>query len=147
MSSDHDPRAGTGLPSEEELLREARALLPAVDNEPRPGFAARVAARAAEQRANKAGTRVGWLGWLLPGASLACAAALALLMFSGPRAPKPGALAKDQRVEILEAPKVELAMAERLELYQQLTLIENADALDELDVVAHLHQLRPEAKP
>jgi hypothetical protein len=40
-----------------------------------------------------------------------------------------------------------LQLAQRLELYEELSLAENAEALEELDVVASLHRLPPTPRP
>jgi hypothetical protein len=147
MSVDsRDPGSRDGLPSEAELLQQARALLPPLGSEPRPGFAGRVAARAAERQAQRG---FPWLRWALPTAALAGVAALALVVARPHAQQGPGAeLASGDRVEqILQAQPVELAMAERLELYQQLTLVQNEDALEDIDVVARLDQLKPGATP
>jgi hypothetical protein len=142
-----DVPTGPELPSEAELLREARALLPPVDAEPRPGFAARVAARAAEQNPRRS-LGATWRRWALGGgAVLAGAAALVIAALPHARPQAPALVAENDPHALLRAPGGELAMAQRLDLYENLTLVQNEDALEEMDVVAVLHELKPEAKP
>ena len=45
------------------------------------------------------------------------------------------------------APGEELLVAQRLELFEDLSVVQNQDALRDLDVVAQLHTLAPEGKP
>ena len=146
MSADNrDLQTQSEGPDEAELLRQARELLPRVDAEPRPGFAARVAARAADERNHSFGAR--WLRWAIPLGALAAAAAAILIVF-GPHVHRPVAVAKNDDTELLlHSSENELAMAERLELYENLTLLQNEAALEDLDVVAALHQLKPETNP
>jgi len=153
MTTDsRDPRApdatpdarAAALPEEAELLRQARALLPAVDAEPRPGFAARVAARAVEQQVRPAGAP--WWRWAFGGGALAAAAAALLLAVLPAHRAAPVELAANDRTElILRSSGGELAVAQRLELYEDLQVVQNEDALEDLDVVEALDQL--EARP
>ena len=162
MSSEQSPGRGRALPSEEELLREARALMPPVGAEPRPGFAARVALRAAEVHAQPAGAP--WWRLALGGGALAAAAGAIALISSMHHAPassrqppmasrerpaaQPGEqLVSNDRAALLQASGGDLQVAQRLELYEDLTLLQNEDALEELEVVEVLHQLHPKARP
>jgi len=103
------------------------APLPAV--EPRPGFARRVAARAAELRPRPVGAP--WWRWVFGGGLAAAAAAAALLIA------RPGPRANGE----------ELLLAQRLELFEDLSVVQNQDALRDLEVVAVLHTLSPTGKP
>ncbi len=160
MSSEQSPGAkAPALPSEDELLRQARALMPAIDAEPRPGFAARVALHASEGNAKPAGAA--WWRFAFGGGALVAAAGAVALFFSLHHAPAPIAtninpnppgaalseLAANDRAMLLRASGGDLEISQHLELYEDLTLLQNEDALEELDVVEVLHQLRPEAKP
>jgi hypothetical protein len=40
-----------------------------------------------------------------------------------------------------------MVVAQRLDLYEDLNVVQNQDALRDLEVVAVLHTLRPEGKP
>lgn len=103
------------------------ARLPAV--EPRPGFAARAAARAAELRPRPIGAP--WWRWAV-GGGLAAAAAAAALLIARPA---------------LHANGEELLLAQRLELFEDLNVVQNQDALRDLEIVAVLHTLSPTGKP
>ena len=115
---------------ERDLLREGTltvAPLPAVV--PRPGFAERAAARASELRPRPLGAP--WWRWAF-GAGLtaaAVAAAAVLIARPAPRASE------------------ELIVAQRLELFEDLNVVQNQDALRDMDVVEVLHTLQPEGKP
>ena len=143
-----DNQRGTpGAAEDEALLREALCLLPAVpQQEPRPGFAQRVAARAAEAQGRS------WLTTLLaepafrwPMSGAAVAGALALIVVArGPvQQAMPGGEVLAQ--EVPAGP--ELALAQRLDLYEDLTVVQDQDALEDLDVVSVLHELQTEGKP
>jgi hypothetical protein len=144
--------------SEEELLREARALLPALEGqEPRPGFALRVAL-AAEARRTRSfgeillGEGAAQRGMRLGIAGLAAAAAVLVALQPTEREvtrPEPGlGAAAELAAEAAPAsPEPELALLRGLELYQELPLAGQAGDLGELDVVAALHQLSPEGRP
>ena len=109
------------------LLREAREVVPPLPAfEPRAGFAASVALAARDQRL--AGPSR-WLRWAFGGVAVAGVAAGAL-MLARP-APRPG----------------ELLLAQRLELYEDLPVLQHQEALEDLDVVSVLHELQPEGKP
>jgi hypothetical protein len=116
------------IPGEDEMVREARALMPALpDREVRVGFAARVALEARDRRTSFAG----WLRWSLGGLALAGTAAAALFV-------------------AVPAPRHdnELAMAEQLGLFEDLAVVQNQQALEDLEVVEVLHTLPPpEARP
>src|SRR4051812_44638242 len=115
---------------ESDLLREGTAIvaaLPALD--PRPGFAARAAARASELRPRPLGAP--WWRWAF-GGGLAAAAAAAAVLLARPAPRTSGE---------------ELVVAQRLELFEDLNVVQNQDALRDLEVVAVLHTLAPEGKP
>jgi hypothetical protein len=118
-----------GCTEERDLLREASLIvppLPAVDA--RPGFASRTAARASELRPRPLASP--WLRWALAG-GVAAAAAAAAVLIARPARP----------------PGDEIVVAQRLELFEDLNVVQNQDALRDLEVVAVLHTLRPEGKP
>ena len=68
--------------------------------------------------------------WALAGGVAAAAAAAAVLIARPARAPGD-----------------EMVVAQRLDLFEDLNVVQNQDALRDLDVVAVLHTLRPEGKP
>lgn len=111
---------------------EARALFgPLPDREPRAGFAATVALAA---RDRQGAPLLAWLRWSLGGLSLAGAAAVAVVLAQPVvRGPVSGADA--------------LVVAQRLDLYEDLPVLQNQEALEDLDVVEALHLLSPEARP
>jgi len=112
-----------------ELLQSARGVIaPLPPVEPRVGFAAMVALNA---RGRRVSAFTQWLRWALGGAALAGAAALALVvaMPAGP------------------SRNHEVIIAQRLELFEDMTVLQNQQALEDLEVVAVLHQLQPEAQP
>jgi len=114
---------------EGDLLRQGMSVVPPVPAvEPRPGFAGRIAARAGELRPRPLGAP--WWRWAL-GGGLAVAAAAVLIAHPVRRA----------------APGDELIVAQRLDLFEDLSVVQNQDALRDLDVVAVLHTLRPEGQP
>jgi hypothetical protein len=135
---------------EGELLRTARELMPAVDAEPRPGFAARVALRAADEHAKPFGAP--WWRFAFAGGTVAVAAA-ALMLALGPTTPstatsvQPVPVASNDAHSLLRAQGADLALAQRLDLYEELSLVQNEEALEDLEVVAQLHTLPAEAKP
>jgi anti-sigma factor RsiW len=117
---------------EHDLLASARAsIAPLPAEEPRPWFAARVAARAAELRPRPVGAP--WWRWAFAGGA-AGAVALAILLV-------PRIAGRDG------APREDLMVAQRLDLYEDLNVVQNQDALEELDLVEVLHTLQPEGKP
>src|SRR5262249_46172989 len=114
------------IPSDDELLAEGRQVLPPLpDVEPRAGFAAMVALNARDAMTPKFAA---WLRYALGGLALAGAAAVAGVIASPgpPRSP-------------------EVMVAQRLELLEDMTVMQNQQALEDLEVVAVLHQL--EARP
>jgi anti-sigma factor RsiW len=118
-----------GCAEERDLLREGMSIvprLPAADA--RPGFAARAAARASEARPRP--LAAAWLRWALAGGVAAAAAGAAVLIARPARAPGD-----------------EIVVAQRLELFEDLNVVQNQDALRDLEVVAVLHTLQPEGKP
>jgi hypothetical protein len=88
-----------------------------------------VAARAAELRPRPVGAP--WWRWAF-GGGLAAAAAAAAVLIARP-APRPSG--------------EELLVAQRLELFEDLNVVQNQDALQDLEVVAVLHTLTPTGKP
>ena len=147
MASLQSDNQGTTA-EDEALLREARRLLPAAEQQdPRPGFAQRVAARAAEAQGRS------WLTslltapafrWTMSGAAVAGALAL-FVVVRGPvqvaKAPAGEVIAQD----LPAGP--ELLLAQRLDLYEDLSVVQEQEALEDLDVVEVLHELQPEGKP
>jgi len=121
--------ACTACREENELLQSAREVIaPLPAAEPRVGFAAMVALNARDRRAPGFAH---WLRWALGGAALAGAAALALVVAM------PGGSLRSREVMI----------AQRLDLFEDMTVLQNREALEDLDVVSVLHQLQPEAQP
>lgn len=117
------------LPDEQALLREARELLrPLPPEEPRAGFAARVALAARDERR----PLLGWLRWSLGGVALASAATLSVVL----------AIPRSAPVSHGE----EVLLAQRLELYEDMDVLQHQEALEDLDVVEALQTLQ-EAKP
>jgi len=113
----------------EELLASARSVIsPLPSVEPRAGFAAMVALTARDRRGSAFSA---WLRWALGGLAVAGAAALVAVIASpGPR----------HRAD-------ELMFAQRLELYEDMSVMQNQEALEDLDVVEVLHKLQPEGQP
>ncbi len=97
---------------------------------PRLGFAARVAARATELHPRPIGAP--WWRWAFGGGLAATAAAAVAVLIARP-APRPN--------------EEELMVAQRLELFEDLSVVQNQDALRDLEVVSVLHTLTPEGKP
>lgn len=115
------------IPGEDELLREARILMPPLpDHEPRAGFAAMVALNARDRRRPFAA----WLRWSFAGLAAAGAAALALAVAMPP-----------------PHHEEDVVLAQRLDLFEDLSVVQNQQALEDLDVVEVLHTLQPEARP
>jgi hypothetical protein len=152
LQSDNQSAVPGGPAEDEALLREARRLLPAVpQQDPRPGFAQRVAARAAEAQERS------WLAtlfaapafrWSMSGAAVAGALAVAVVTQVVARSPGPVVPAPAGEVIAQELPAgPELALAQRLDLYEDLSVVQEQEALEELDVVSVLHELQPEGKP
>lgn len=119
--------ACAGCREERDLLVSARALLlPLPEMEPRAGFAARVALDARDLRHSPFDR---WLRWTAGGLATAAAAAVLVAVLPGPR----------------QAGGDELKLAQRLELYEDLAVLQNQQALEDLEVVSVLHTL--EARP
>jgi anti-sigma factor RsiW len=111
------------------LLREARVLVPALRaTEPRPGFAARVAHNAAAARKSPASDLWRWALGALAAAGLA---AVALAVFG----------------KWPEQASLDMRVAQRLDLYEDMAVMQHQQALEDLDVVAVLHTLHAEARP
>lgn len=114
---------------ERDLLLAARALIhPLPAREPRAGFAASVAFGARDRRAN-AFSR--WLRWAFGGAAAAGVAAVAAALLVPMRT---GAGRGD-----------EVTIAQRLDLFEDLAVLQNREALEDMEVVSVLHTL--EARP
>jgi anti-sigma factor RsiW len=117
--------------AERDLLREGLSVVaPLPATAPKPWFAARVAARAADARPRPVGAP--WWRWAF-GGGLAAAAVAAGAVFLARPLPRPAA---DEAV-----------LAQRLDLFEDLNVVRNQDALRDLDVVEVLHTLQPEGKP
>lgn len=137
------------LAEELELLRGARALLPLqAPFEPRPGFAARVAANAAEEHVRPVGAA--WMRWVF-GSGVALAGAAALMVWVVPQLGSTGAggpqVAQGDGVEAtaILAMNGDFAVAQRLELLEDLPVLQNQEALEDLDTIRDLQLL--EAAP
>jgi anti-sigma factor RsiW len=112
---------------ERDLLTAALSVVrPLPDFEPRAGFAARVALNARDARA----PFVQWLRFSLGGLAVACAAGLAVV------ATLPAQRHGD-----------EVLVAQRLELFEDLAVVQHQQSLEDLEVVEVLHTLGPEARP
>ena len=111
---------------ERDLLAAAAPLIsPMPPREPRPGFAAMVALNARDRRR----PFVRWRRWSLGGVAAGMAALAAAILI--PAAPP-------QRSE-------EVRIAQRLDLFEDLAVVQHREALEDLEVVAILHTL--EARP
>jgi anti-sigma factor RsiW len=120
----------SGCAEERDLLQQGTSLLgPNRRAEPRPGFPVRVAARAAELRVRPVGAP--WWRWAF-GAAVAAAAIAAVVVV----APRSGSV-----------PGEEVLVAQRLDLFEDFNVVQNQDALRDIDVVAQLHKLGPEGNP
>ncbi|HZR09345.1 MAG TPA: zf-HC2 domain-containing protein [Myxococcales bacterium] len=112
---------------ERDLLVSAREVIaPLPAREPRAGFAATVALSARDRRGDPFSR---WLRWAFGGiaaASVAVAAAAVLV----PARPEHGD---------------EVKIAQRLELFEDLGVLQNREALEDIEVVSVLHTL--EARP
>jgi predicted anti-sigma-YlaC factor YlaD len=112
---------------ERDLVAAARSLLqPLPPLEPRVGFAAKVAFTARDRRGSPL---VRWLRWVAGGACVATATVAAAILLTGPMEPR-----GDTAV-----------LAQRLDLFEDLTVLQNRDALENIEVVSVLHEL--EARP
>jgi hypothetical protein len=116
--------------NDDELLAEGLRVFPRLpalsDGEPRAGFAAMVALNARDAR--KPFTQ--WLRFSLGGLALASAAGLLLAV----------AVPKQQHTD-------DLVLAQRLELFEDMTVMQNQQALEDLDVVEVLDKVVPQANP
>jgi anti-sigma factor RsiW len=114
---------------ERELLLSARGLIePLPPRDARVGFAAKVAYEARDRRATAFAR---WLRWAFSGVAAAGLAAVGVaLLVPAP----PVALASD-----------EVRIAHRLELFEDLAVLQNREALEDIEVVSVLHTL--EARP
>jgi anti-sigma factor RsiW len=113
---------------EHDLLAQGRSLIaPLPRKDPRAGFAATVALAARDGRVSPFAQR---LRWSVGGLALAGVAAVAVVVAT-PVAPPPRG--------------DELVLAQRLDLFEDMTVMQNQEALEDLDVVAELHTL--EARP
>jgi len=119
---------------ERNLLEASRSILQpgpaAVDA--RPWFATKVAARAAELRPRPVGAP--W--WRLAFGGLAAGALAAVALVAVPAL---------QRHEA--APREEMILAQRLDLFEDLGIVQNQEALEDFEVVEVLHTLGPEGRP
>lgn len=114
---------------ERDLLLSARNLIaPLPPREPRTGFAAAVALDARDHRGNAFAR---WLRWALGGVAAAGVAAVAAAVLIPVH---PGAPGSD-----------EVKIAQRLDLFEDLAVLQNREALEDLEVVSVLHVL--EARP
>jgi len=115
--------ACAGCREERDLLASARALLlPLPPMEPRVGFAAKVALDARDLRRSPFES---WLRWTAGGVATAAAAALLVAVLPAPR----------------QGGSEELKLAQRLDLYEDLAVVQNQQALEDLEVVSVLHTL------
>jgi len=127
--------AGCAACEEERRLLEASrdVVQPGPAVEARPWFATKVAARAAELRPRPVGAP--W--WRLAfGGGLAAGALAALALVAVP------ALQKHE-----PAPREEMILAQRLDLFEDLGIVQNQEALEDFEVVEVLHTLGPEGRP
>jgi len=119
---------------ERQLVEASRMVLqPLRAGDPRPWFATKVAARAAEVRPRPIGApwwRVAFGGGLVAGA----VAAAALIIVPALQRPQP-------------AVRDEMILAQRLDLFEDLGIVQNQDALEDFEVVEVLHTLQPEGRP
>ncbi len=117
-----------GCREERDLLAAARGVIqPLPAGEPRVGFAAKVAFDARDLRASPFRR---WLRWVAGGAALG-AAAMAAAMALAPRMDRLGS--------------ENAVLAQRLDLFEDFAVLQNREALEDLEVVAVLHTL--EARP
>ena|SRR5690349_3992974 len=115
--------ACAGCREERDLLASARSLLlPLPPMEPRAGFAVQVALNARDLRRSPFES---WLRWSVGGIATAAAAAVLVAVLPAPR----------------QGASDELKLAQRLELYEDLAVVQNQQALEDLDVVSVLHTL------
>jgi predicted anti-sigma-YlaC factor YlaD len=116
-----------GCREERDLLASALGVMrPLQDREPRAGFAATVALAARDSRRPFAQ----WLRFSFGGLAMASAAAVAMLIAT-PVRPQ----------------SAEVQLAQRLDLFEDMSVMQNQAALEDLEVVEVLHQIAPEAHP
>ena len=114
---------------ERDLLAAAQTVMaPLPGREPRVGFAAMVAVNARDQRS---APFLRWLRWSFGGVAAAAVAAVAAGLLVPATPPS-------QRGD-------EVRIAQRLELFEDLAVVQHREALEDLEVVAVLHML--EARP
>ena len=114
---------------ERDLLAAARAVIaPLPAQEPRVGFAPMVAVNARDQRGSPF---LRWLRWSFGGVAAAAVAAVAVGLLIPATPPS-------QRGD-------EVRIAQRLELFEDLAVVQHREALEDLEVVSVLHTL--EARP
>ncbi len=106
------------------LLSGLAVIAPLPAAEPRTGFAARVAFGARDRR-RSAFTR--WLRWMLSGVGAAAVAAGVAMLLVPARPALPGG--------------DEVKVAQRLDLFEDLAVLQNRDALEDIEVVSVLHTL------
>lgn len=112
---------------ERDLVASARSLLqPLPPVEPRVGFAAKVAFDARDRRGSPLAR---WLRWMAGGACVATATVAAAILLTG-------------RMDLRGDNAV---LAQRLDLFEDLTVLQNRDALEDIEIVSVLHKL--EARP
>ena len=114
---------------ERDLLLSARGVIGLLAApEPRVGFAARVALAARDRRPRQLAQ---WLRWVCGGAAAAGVAATAAVLLIPPQS---GANRSD-----------EVKIAQRLDLFEDMAILQNREALEDIEVVSVLHTL--EARP
>ena len=112
---------------ERDLVASARSLLqPLPPVEPRVGFAAKVAFEARDRRGSPLGR---WLRWMAGGACVAAATVAAAILLTG-------------RMDLRGDNAI---LAQRLDLFEDLGVLQNRDALEDIEVVSVLHTL--DARP
>jgi anti-sigma factor RsiW len=112
---------------ERDLLVSARGLIdPLPAREPRVGFAAATALAARDRRANPFSR---WLRWASGGIAAAGVAAAAVAML----------------IPTHTVGGDEVKIAQRLDLFEDLGVLQNREALEDIEVVSVLHTL--EARP
>jgi hypothetical protein len=95
-----------------------------------------VAARAAETRPRPVGAP--WWRWAFGGFAIAAVAGAAV---AG------AALVIVPRVRGPQAPRDDMVLAQRLDLFEDLGIVQNQEALEDFEVVEVLHTLEPQGRP